>query len=227
MAIMILNCTYHGKDEIGVLTNTFRDLTAYLKVYITELNDLAFADALTSLHNKGAFDRCLQEIERDPHDSEEQLASAICIFDCNDLKKINDRYGHDKGDIYLRRSAKTICEFYDHSPVFRIGGDEFAAVLTGRDYRDREELLKRFDEECMARRMLERDDWEKIDVSRGMAVYDSRKDETISDVVRRADKLMYEYKWMWKHHLDPGSVPEAERDDVTGLRTRHAFQKGF
>ncbi len=216
---------YRGEDEIGVLTNTFRDLTAHLKDYITDLNDLAYADALTSLHNKGAFDKCLQEIETGKSESGGHLSFAICIFDCNDLKKVNDRNGHDKGDIYLRESAKIICETYDHSPVFRIGGDEFAAVLMGSDYLDREKLLERFDEECLARRRHETEDWERIDISRGMAVYDPKEDETVSDVVRRADKLMYEHKWKRKHHLD--TDPEPERDEVTGLKTRSAFRKDF
>ena len=216
---------YNGKDEIGVLTNTFRDLTAHLKEYITDLNDLAFADALTSVHNKGAFDKCLQEIETSEKGSGGPLEFAICIFDCNDLKKVNDRNGHDKGDIYLRESAKIICEVFDHSPVFRIGGDEFAAVLMGSDYRDREKLLERFDAECLARRRHETDDWERIDISRGMAVYDPGEDETVNDVVRRADKLMYDHKWRRKHHLD--TDPEPEIDELTGLKTRSAFRKDF
>ena len=216
---------YNGKDEIGVLTNTFRDLTAHLKEYITDLNDLAFADALTSLHNKGAFDKCLQEIETSEKGPGGPLDFAVCIFDCNDLKKVNDRNGHDKGDIYLRESAKIICEVFDHSPVFRIGGDEFAAVLMGSDYRDREELLKRFDEKCLAKRRHETDDWERIDISRGMAVYDPKEDETVNDVVRRADKLMYDHKWRRKHHLD--ADPEPEIDERTGLKTRAAFRKDF
>ena len=217
--------TYNGDDEIGVLTKTFSDLTSHLKEYISDLNDLAYADALTSLHNKGAFDKCIQEIEAGSKSTDGRLEFAVCIFDCNDLKKVNDRNGHDKGDIYLRESAKIICEVYDHSPVFRIGGDEFAAVLIGSDYENRDELLKLFDERCLEKRSREEDAWERIDVSRGMAVYDPKEDETVNDVVRRADKLMYEHKWRRKHNMDPEQ--ESLRDELTGLKTRSALRQDF
>lgn len=188
---------YDGQDEIGILTHTFSRVTANLKSYITDLNDLAYADALTSLRNKGAFDICIREIQTqlDAHDD---AAFAVCIFDCNNLKKVNDQNGHDKGDIYLRETAGIICEVYEHSPVFRIGGDEFAALLKDRDYQNREALLRQFDERCMEKRRQNTNAWEQVDVARGMAVYDAGEDESASDVVRRADKNMYENKWKSK-----------------------------
>jgi diguanylate cyclase (GGDEF)-like protein len=124
-----------------------------------------------------------------------KIEFAVCIFDCNDLKSVNDVNGHDKGDIYLKETAAIICEVYKHSPVFRVGGDEFAALLLNRDYRNRDELLRLFDEKCAEKRKDARRAWEKVSVARGMAVYDPEEDESVNDVVRRADKLMYENKW--------------------------------
>lgn len=190
--------TYKGDDEIGILTQTFMKVTAHLKTYITGLNDLAYADALTSLHNRGAFDICVQSIQTEMNEPGHALKFAVCIFDCNDLKKVNDQNGHDKGDIYLKGAASVICEVFEHSPVFRIGGDEFAAMLLGRDYDNREALLKRFDEKCAEKRSSSEDRWEQIDVARGMAVYDPEEDGSVSDVVRRADRMMYENKWLRK-----------------------------
>ena len=192
---------YNKNDEVGILTQAFNNLTSHLKTYIGDLNDLAYADALTSLHNKGAFDICVQNIELRLEGEEGRFEFAVCIFDCNDLKKVNDRDGHDKGDIYLKETAAIICETFDHSPVFRIGGDEFAAVLLGNDYKNREELVKRFDEACMKKREASTLHWEQVDVARGMAVYDPEEDITVSDVVRRADKLMYENKWKRKQGI--------------------------
>ena len=189
---------YNGDDEIGTLTNTFKRVTANLKNYITDLNDLAYADALTSLHNKGAFDICVRDIQSKINGEGEGLKFAVCIFDCNDLKKVNDQNGHDKGDIYLKETAEIICDVYEHSPVFRIGGDEFAAILMDRDFQNRDELLRRFDRECEEKRKHNSDAWEKINVARGMAIYDPKEDESVSDVVRRADKNMYENKFASK-----------------------------
>ncbi len=198
------DCTldYKGDDEIGVLTHTFSRVTANLKKTITDLNDLAYADALTSLHNKGAFDICVRDIQMKLDAPDGGPAFAVCIFDCNDLKKVNDQNGHDKGDIYLKETAKIICEVYEHSPVFRIGGDEFAALLMDQDYQNRDELLRQFDERCLEKRRQNADAWEQVDVACGMAVYDPDEDESVSDVVRRADKIMYENKFMSKRQAN-------------------------
>ena len=193
---------YDGNDEIGVLTHTFKRVTANLKNYITDLNDLAYADALTSLHNKGAFDITISHIQTDMSESPGNLEFAVCIFDCNNLKNVNDQNGHDKGDIYLKETAEIICHVYEHSPVFRIGGDEFAALLMDRDYQNRDELLRLFDEQCKAKREQETEAWEQVNVARGMAVYDPNEDESVSDVVRRADKIMYQNKWESKHKAE-------------------------
>ena len=185
---------YDGKDEIGALTSTFRRVTKNLKTYISRLNDLAYADALTSLHNRGAFDILVKEIQAQIDQPEASPAFAVIVFDCNSLKEINDEYGHDKGDIYLKETARTICEIFAHSPVFRIGGDEFAAVLQERDYENREALVRLFDEKCAEKREMETEPWKKVDVSRGLKDYDPQQDQSIDDVIRRADRVMYEHK---------------------------------
>jgi electron-transferring-flavoprotein dehydrogenase len=70
----------------------------------------------------------------------EQEPFAVAVFDINDLKKVNDLHGHKEGDACIRAACKKICTIFDHSPVFRVGGDEFIAILSGADY---ETLLKR------------------------------------------------------------------------------------
>ena len=200
---------YDGKDEIGALTNTFRRVTANLREYISRLNDLAYADALTSLRNRGAFDIMVRDMQAQLDRNEGSMVFAVCMFDCNCLKQINDEYGHDKGDIYLKETARIICDVFEHSPVFRIGGDEFVAILQGRDYANREALLRLFDEKCSEKRETETEPWNKVDVSRGMADYDSQEDKTIGDVVRRADRAMYDNKRNTKRQRLEGTEFEA------------------
>ncbi len=192
--------TYNAE---GILTGTFNRLTAHLKTYIGNLNDLAYADTLTGVHNKGAFDLYVQELEAKLREPEGPAEFAVCIFDCNELKKVNDSSGHDKGDLYLQAGCRLICRVFNHSPVFRIGGDEFAAVLLGADFRDREALVRRFDESSLEIRQQTEVLWEKVDIARGLAVYDPEEDGSVNDVVRRADRLMYENKWKTKHRNVP------------------------
>ena len=205
------DCTlaYDGKDEIGALTNTFRRVTENLKKYISRLNDLAYADALTSLHNRGAFDLMVKDMQTRIDRPEGPLAFAVCMFDCDCLKQINDEYGHDKGDIYLKETARIICDVFEHSPVFRIGGDEFVAILQNRDYENREALLRLFDEKCSEKREAEMEPWKKVTVSRGLADYDPQKDKLIDDVVRHADRAMYENKRSMKRRQIEGTEFEA------------------
>ncbi len=189
---------YNGNDEIGVLTITFRNLISHLKVYISNLNDLAYVDALTSLRNKGAFDIYMQNIQTSIDNKEEETAFAICIFDCNNLKQINDNYGHDKGDLNLQCTAELICNVYERSPVYRVGGDEFAIILTGADYENREKLRKLYYRRCDQNNKVKENPWEKVSAAFGMSVYDPDEDMSVNDVFRHADKLMYENKWRKK-----------------------------
>ena len=200
---------YTGDDEVGVLSRTFGQLTAHLKVYINDLNDLAYADALTSVHNKGAFDIYVKNLQMQLDDPDTDVEFAVCIFDCNGLKEINDRFGHEKGDIFLKSSCHLICRVFSHSPVFRIGGDEFVTVLTGDDYAIRDELVALFDAKCAEARAASELRWEQVDVACGMAVYDASEDSTVGDVVRRADKLMYERKRAEKSYRN-GNQDNAE-----------------
>ena len=183
-----------GSDEVGILTGAFSHLTTHLKSYIRDLKDLAFADALTAVRNKGSFNLFLKKLTEQAAGREEPPEYAVCYFDCNNLKAINDEYGHEKGDIYLKRACATICQVFSHSPVFRIGGDEFAAILQHKEYENRKELLELFDQRCFDLRAVSANPWEKVYIARGMAEYNPKTDHSVDDVIRRADKLMYENK---------------------------------
>ena len=131
--------------------------------------------------------------------TEEGSAFGIGVFDCDDLKSINDKYGHDKGDIYLQTASRLICKTFQHSPVFRIGGDEFAAVLRNDDLHNRETLTAQF-EKAMADSIASTGNrWEQVHVAMGIAVFNPQIDNSVIDTVRRADKIMYTNKRQHKN----------------------------
>ena len=111
----------------------------------------------------------------------------IAVFDVNGLKRINDTLGHQKGDEYLKEACSIICTIFKHSPVFRVGGDEFAAILKGHDY----EFSGDLSDEIMEhnKRNMNTD---RATVACGIAKYEN--DTYVSDVFRRADKVMYAEK---------------------------------
>ena len=190
---------YNKNDEIGILANTFRQLVSHVKEHISNLDRKAHVDALTSVRNKGAFTAYLNKLQDDMDSFGEPAECALGVFDCDNLKKVNDHYGHDKGDIYLKTASRLICRVFQHSPVFRIGGDEFAVVLLKDDFRNREELISQFrnSEEEICKNA--ENEWEQVRVTLGLAVYDPGTDGSVADVARRADRLMYENKRIRKN----------------------------
>ena len=184
---------YKDNDEIGVLTTTFNKLITHLGGYITDLTSMAYADALTEVQNKGAFDIALRDIQ-DRLDKDEHVEFAIAFFDCDDLKRMNDKYGHDKGNVYLKNSSHLIGRVFNHSSVYRLGGDEFAVILQGVDYEQREALKTLFIEMSNEICAFAKEEWEKVRVSVGLATYDPEVDKSAEDVAIHADHLMYEHK---------------------------------
>ena len=164
---------------------------------VKALNKKVFVDALTSVKNKGAYYNYIKKLQ-DSIDKKEAPEFAICIFDCNDLKQINDKFGHDKGDIYLKTACRLMCEVFEHSPVFRIGGDEFAVILQNGDFEYRDDLMDLFEERRRKICLTAPNKWEEIHIAVGVAVYDPKIDGSVSDAARRADKIMYENKRLTK-----------------------------
>ena len=187
---------YDGNDEVGILTEAFRKMRDHLKLYISDLNSRAYTDAMTGVKNKGAFTasvtRLNDAIRLSAPDALPEFA--IIIFDCDGLKHINDAYGHEHGDIYLQTACRIISRAFTYSPVFRMGGDEFSVILQNVDYEKRDILLNRFDHLLVAHADTAEHPWEKVRVSRGMAVFDPREDDSVQAVMNRADALMYEDK---------------------------------
>ncbi len=183
---------------IVMISLLLRNIRANRKVaeresMVKTLNRRVFVDALTSVRNKGAYTEYIQKLQ-DYADHAKHPEFAIGIFDCNDLKSINDNHGHDKGDVYLKAACQLICKVFEHSPVFRIGGDEFAVILQNSDFQNREALIVLFEERRKAICEAAVNQWDEVHIAHGIAVYDPQLDGSVSDTARRADSIMYENK---------------------------------
>lgn len=157
-----------------------------------EVKTVAFTDPLTGVKSKHAYIDHEQQI----NDSigaggTEPFALAVC--DVNGLKYINDTQGHKAGDQYIRDAAKMICDTFKHSPVYRIGGDEFVAVLRGHDYEHREELQQTLYDRSKRAKL-----GEDVIVASGVSAYEPSGDNCVAAVFERADCLMYENKKILK-----------------------------
>ena len=92
-----------------------------------------------------------------------------------------------------------ICKVFGHSPVFRIGGDEFAIILMNSDFSNRDELVAQLDKKQEERNSVVKSIWERVHIAHGIAVYDHELDDELSDTARRADKSMYDNKRKMKN----------------------------
>ena len=153
---------------------------------------MAYRDSLTGVKSKHAYaeqeDFIDEQIERG---EVEELALIVC--DVNGLKKINDTLGHKAGDKYICDACNMLCEHFKHSPVFRIGGDEFVIILEGHDYESRNEVIKEINEEIEGNIGTDR-----VVISIGLAEFDKESDFNVHEVFKRADESMYERKLQLK-----------------------------
>ncbi len=168
---------------------------------VQKLTELSEQDGLTMLGNKLAFARTEQRLNSRISDKEMvvPVKFAIIMMDMNYLKKINDTYGHDKGDIALKKLTEYInlaISSEKHARAFRIGGDEYSIVL--EDYESPENVSVIVE---TIRHYLLTDTselpWEHISAAIGYSEF-SANDTSFADVFKRADDEMYQNKKQMK-----------------------------
>ena len=163
---------------------------------IGQISQEAYRDALTGVGSKAAYIKKVSELNAGLENGLCEIA--IVMIDLNDLKQINDLYGHKSGDTYIKGCCKMICETFKFSPVFRIGGDEFVAILMGRDFDAREQsvqALRNAFDKSSARTDLE--PCLRCSASVGISEY-TDGDSSLEAVFKRADSDMYEHKKAYK-----------------------------
>ena len=171
-----------GLNDIDVQVRQEEEFIKRLEQARSQVN----IDALTKIKNKHAY------LEEEAHmnrriSRNNQMPFAIVILDVNDLKKVNDSSGHQAGDQYLCDACKIICETFKHSPVFRVGGDEFAVIARGLDYsaiEDRLNTISEHNKEALRTG--------GIIIACGMSRFEN--DQNMAQVYARADQNMYENK---------------------------------
>ena len=126
---------------------------------LREARAMITTDGLTGVKNKAAYLNAEAELN-DEIKLGGQPEFAVVVADLNGLKEINDQHGHQTGDNFLKAGCRAICDIFDHSPVFRVGGDEFAVIVRGRDYEALDGLMEKMaahNEHCIQARKASRD----------------------------------------------------------------------
>lgn len=173
-----------ARDKIVDMRDDLEDTQNALEKVTT----IAYMDGLTGVHNKLAYEQYKDMLRSSVIDSD--IRFGIVMIDVNYLKRMNDTYGHEKGDIYLKNCCDFICAIFEHSPVFRVGGDEFVVVLENVDYDNKAMLMYKFGYLMHASdRALS--PWEQLSMAIGYSDYSKFNGDTVDSVYKRADENMY------------------------------------
>ena len=157
----------------------------------------AYRDTLTGMQNRTAYYEYCQLLDK--RIAEDTAEFAILMVDVNFLKRMNDTYGHEKGNVYLKNASELVGRVFGRENVYRTGGDEFVVVIEGDDQVRTGALIAQFKSavaELQASVALQ--PWQRVSAAIGIATYDKGRDSCAEDVLKRADAAMYQDKLAMK-----------------------------
>ena len=183
---VIKNPIHNDDKEIIGIIGICNDVTEL--VFAREKYErLSLYDALTGLYNRNY-------IVKFDFDKEESLPCSYILCDCNNLKAINDEYGHSTGDQYISETVRILKENVPgNSIVIRWGGDEFLIITPACSQEEHERLIKRI--RNAQKKFFEVDPRAGISVG---GVLRTQLNVSENEILRIADKRMYEEKMLRK-----------------------------
>ena len=175
------------------LSAIFISIFLFRRISNPRYKDFANTDYLTNLKNRNAYELDISNLKMK---TSEWKDCGMLVADLNGLKLINDTYGHESGDNYITKCGDVLLECIKNNPfVYRIGGDEFAAIL----YHTSSEELEGIYENIMnTAAKVSIINGKCLSIAVGYAIYDKDLDSSILDTYRRADQNMYETKKHFK-----------------------------
>ena len=199
----------HTNDEIEDLANSLSsmcdDMRSYtknlimadrematLKKKIEKMDYMAYTDNLTGAGNKAAYERQRAHMDWDILVGDANFA--IVMVDLNYLKRVNDNFGHDRGNIYIKNLYAVLAQVFHEDEIFRIGGDEFVVVLRGHRAEKAHALVRKVRHTVHTMKNSNMDPWERVSAAIGLCVYNPALHQGTNDVFKEADDDMYREK---------------------------------
>ena len=185
--------TFEGKVSIINRMATFiKVTTTELEEANRKLSEMAVVDGLTGVGNKTAY---LEKIHSLDDAIRRGTASfTVYVFDLNGLKEINDKYGHESGDMAITDAAEVLKTVFGKENLYRIGGDEFIAVFDGMKKPDTERCFADLEQAIGSLDLTGKLYKGPLAIAKGAAAFCPGEDKEYRDVFRRADQSMYEEK---------------------------------
>ena len=186
------------KDSVLVILCVMSGFVIVTISFLKAIVKLMYTDTMSKVGNKTAYLECVDTLYKRIKNNEKFIFSVI-VIDINDLKKVNDTYGHEYGDILIQNAATVLKTVWDRNCIYRIGGDEFAIVCSDVEKEKIEKQLQTLEEKIGNFNRNKNDDVPFLEMAAGMSSYNYEIDKEYVDVFRRADEAMYENKMMKKN----------------------------
>jgi diguanylate cyclase (GGDEF)-like protein len=184
-------------DEIGQLSQAFRDMMSIIQERDTRLQDLAYFDSVTTLPNRHYFKERIEEVVS--RSIQRKQRCCLMLVDLDDFKVVNDTYGHHVGDDLLRVVGKRINSVLRKNDILcRIGGDEFALILENIDENSFTKMLADRVNAAISKPTKLYGCKVKIGASIGISLCPDHALDT-SDLLKTADTAMYVVKGKQKN----------------------------
>ncbi len=209
----------HGSACVIVVSMFFLlvHFLSFINTYVKSLDEslnnkfyeeLAYFDILTSLKNRNAFNLMFTELEEKNQKFDKLY---LLLFDINNLKVINDNYGHNTGDEILTKAGEIFSKIenmYEDVFVYRYGGDEFVMLCFNKSENDIERILEIVKKE--SEEYISSENCTSMNMAAGYVLITKKEYESTGysmiEALKRADKLMYQNKAEYK-----GSIKYEEK----------------
>ncbi len=180
------NPIYNSTGEIVGICGVVNDVTELMNLK-EKYERLSILDRMTGCYNRNYF-------LRHNYNNAQQLPCAYIMCDCNDLKAVNDRYGHETGDQYIQMVGDVLKFVTDkRGSCIRWGGDEFLLIIPKCDEAACKQLLEEIEHEQKQKRKV----FSYIDVAMGFCIR-FNMEQSEDDVIHFADRAMYQNKMIRK-----------------------------
>lgn len=164
-----------------------------------ELRSLLLRDELTGLYNRRGFFTLVEYLLRMA--KRQDRGMFMLYADLDNLKQINDAYGHQEGDLALIETANLLKKNYRESDIIaRIGGDEFVVISAGTPGDCIDTILKRLQQALEAYNAKRNRRPYALSLSAGIAFYDPKNPCSIDELLAQGDRSMYGHKKQKQNH---------------------------
>jgi len=189
--LLTLSPVQKEDGTITAITVISKDISDYKKMQ-EQLHTLSLTDQLTGIYNRRGLFTLVDQLFKQ---AKRQNKGIFMLYaDIDNMKEINDTFGHKEGDVVLIETANILKTNYRESDIIaRIGGDEFVVIPVGTSGDDIEKIVDRL-EKGLEMYNTERKHTYSLSLSSGVAYYDPDNPCSIEELLIQADELMYKHK---------------------------------